>query len=150
VRLTKADELRLYALAQRSGITKHAIMKEAIGRHLDRAEADEILAGTAPPENEATEHEGEAALAVIRQVIPGTGLTERMATMIARGIDPLRAVRLGRGFTIERLAARLNDFGVDIDERVLAKIEDGAMAPTPKLLAALAKALGVTPEDLQG
>src|SRR5579862_1447581 len=45
VRLSKADEIRLYDLAERSGITKHAIMKQAIGRHLDRAEAEEWLAG---------------------------------------------------------------------------------------------------------
>ena len=140
-------EMRLLKLADRKGMTKHAMMKEAIRRYVDRLEAEERLAETAPPDDEAA---GEAALAVYRDVIPGCGLTRIMAAAIARGINPLRAVRAGRGFTVERVAARLDDFGLHIDEKLLVKIEEGTMAPTPKLLAALAQALGVTPGDLQG
>jgi len=152
VRLTKAEMLRLYALAERSGITPHAIMKAAIGRHIDRAEADEFLASwDQDGVGGGTEAEqGARALIAYRAMTPGTGLTERMAAMIARGINRLHAVRLGRGFALGRLAARLEDLGTPAGETALAEIEAGKATPSPKLLAALAKALGVTPDDLVG
>jgi predicted transcriptional regulator len=148
VRLPKADEMRLLRLAERSGITSHAIMKQAICRHLDRAEADEWLASWGEGGAEAVQ--GARALIAYTTVVPGTGLTERMAAMIARGINRLRAVRAGRGFELGRLAARLEDLGVPADETALAAIEEGKATPNPKLLAALAKALGVSPDDLVG
>ena len=148
VRLTKAEMLRLYALAERSGITPHAIMKQAIGRHLDRAEADEWLARWG--EGGAEAEQGARALIAYSTIVPGTGLTERMAAMIARGINRLRAVRAGRGFRLDQVAARLEMLGVPVAETALAEIEAGKATPNPALLAALAKALGVTPDDLVG
>jgi len=49
-----------------------------------------------------------------------------------------------------RLCARLNDFGVEVHEEWIARIEAGPMNPDAVLLAALAQALGVKPEVLQG
>lgn len=144
--------LRLFSLSNRNGLTPHAMMKEAIRRYIDRAEAEEFLAGIAPPNQTAADPDaaGETALAVYRDVIPGCGLTARMASHIANGVNPLRAIRGGRGFNVRHLAARLEQLGVAVEEELLARIEAGKATPTPKLLAALAQALGVTPGDLQG
>jgi len=162
VRLAKEDELRLLALAEKSGVTKHAIMKEAIRRHLDRAEAEDWLRNwpeAAPSELPENDRDDAAAVSVpandralfaYRAVMPGTGLTEIMAGHIARGMNRLRAIRGGRGFSLGRLAARLEDLGVGVGETVLAEIEAGKATPSPKLLAALAKTLGVAVDDLVG
>ncbi len=58
-------------------------------------------------------------------------------------------VRGGRGFSTLCLAARLNDLGLDIDETLIAQLEEGEVEMTPELAAALAKALGVEAEVLR-
>lgn len=155
------DDLRerLDALADRSGVTRHALMRDAIARHADRLEAEELLVAhredakrgaSADGSGSADGEEAARALFTYETLMPGTGLTAAMAAQIARGTHPLKAVRGGRGFSTLRLAARLNDYGIDIDERTITKIEERKLRPGPKLLAALAKALGVNVEVLVG
>lgn len=136
-----SDDLyhRLVALAGRSGLTRHAIMKDAIEARVLRMEAEDWLAGHRPDDDD--DAAGDRALFTYEALTPGTGLTETMAAQIA-------AVRSGRGFNTLRLASRLNDLGIDIDERVIAEIEDGRATPSAELLAALAKALGVSADAL--
>jgi predicted transcriptional regulator len=162
VKLPEALRQRLDALADRNGVTRHALMRDAIARHADRLEAEELLAAhragahgdgqsgaadanaaSAKAGGDAEDEFGARALFTYEHLTPGTGLTATMAAQIARGVHPLRAVRGGRGFSILRLAARLNDYGIDIDEDTITKIEARKLRAGPELLAALAKALGV-------
>lgn len=145
---------RLNQLAHRSGITRHAIMKEAILRQVARMEVEEWLAAGRNGETDSgfgAGADGKRALFAYEQLMtPGTGLTEAMAAWIARGMHPLRAVRTGRGFTVQRLAARLNDLGIEIEDATLTAIEERKARASAELLVKLAEALGVSAEVLCG
>ncbi|HEY1723600.1 MAG TPA: helix-turn-helix domain-containing protein [Magnetospirillaceae bacterium] len=148
---------RLAAEAHRSGLTRHGIMKLAILTYLDGIEnadatpaagATQAAAGTETAAPDSSAHKPNRATRSDAPPPPGMGLTAAMARLIGQGVNPLRAIRGGRGFTIQRLAARLGDLGLDIDETLITQIETGEVEATPELRAALAKALGVEEEVL--
>lgn len=148
VKLTGELRRRLNRMAAATGLTKHAIARRALIDAIDTHEARLWLAGQPPADTE--EQEQQRAYYALDARMPGTGVTDQIAWMLETGANPLRAVRAGRGFTLERVATRLADMGLHIDEDYLAQIEDGKVRADPELLAALAKVLGVAPEVLVG
>ncbi len=166
IKLAGREFERLAEAAHRSGLTRHAIMKLAILFYLDGLEQQRAARRTEAPQA-ATPATGAPRTYALpgpppsdgkarplspapppSGPSPGQGLTLAMARMIADGVPPLCAVRGGRGFSTLRLAARLNDLGLDIDETLITQLEEGEAEMTPELAAALAKALGVEAEML--
>jgi transcriptional regulator with XRE-family HTH domain len=62
----------------------------------------------------------------------------------------IRELRKERGLTLDQLAALLDppSSGAPINSSTLSKLEIGQRVVTPERAALIAKALGVTPEDL--
>ena len=60
----------------------------------------------------------------------------------------LKALRREKGFTQAMLAARCGRLGWDIGENIVTKIETNVRCVTDFEFVCLAKALGVTPEQL--
>ncbi len=63
----------------------------------------------------------------------------------------IRTIRRERGLTLDQLAARLEapDTGARLNGSTLSKLEIGQRELTPPRAALIAKALGVSPEDLR-
>ena len=56
--------------------------------------------------------------------------------------------RLRKGMTLRDLSARCRSLGAPIDYSFLSRIERGLSQPTPRVLPALAEALGIEVDDL--
>ena len=56
--------------------------------------------------------------------------------------------RLRKGMTLRDLSARCGELGAPIDYSFLSRIERGLSQPTPRVLPALAEALGIEVDDL--
>ena len=56
--------------------------------------------------------------------------------------------RLRKGMTLRDLSARCGELGAPIDYSFLSRIERGLSQPTPRVLPALAAALGLSVDDL--
>lgn len=60
----------------------------------------------------------------------------------------LRGIRETKGLSITALAARCTEQGHSVTLGAIGKVEGGINGPSPALVAALAKALGVEVQDL--
>jgi DNA-binding XRE family transcriptional regulator len=67
-----------------------------------------------------------------------------------KGENRLRVLREHRGLTLDQLSSETAKKGVKVGKANLSHIETGRNKPSVELLAALAKALDVTLEDLLG
>ena len=147
VKLDRELRARLYALARLRNRSAHAMMKEAIADYVLR---EEVAAWQAYLAEHKTVAPGLARHVAELRPPAASGLPEHVARQIADGHNRLRVLRGWRGMTLGRLATALADLGADVGEGRLEAIEEGAFRPGAGLIAALAKALDVKPEDLMG
>lgn len=61
---------------------------------------------------------------------------------------PMETARLAKGLTHRALAERLAAAGQEVSHSQLVRIENGQSSPRPALRAALAEALGISPDEL--
>lgn len=57
----------------------------------------------------------------------------------------IRDLRLAHGWTMQQLADRIGELGVDITEAGISNVENGKKKASDRLLSAWAKALGLDP-----
>jgi predicted transcriptional regulator len=149
VKLDPEIRIRLGNLARVRRRSPHAIMKEAIARHVLREEMrlwEEYLDRhpTIAPEPALVKASGNLLPALI------VGLPPHVKQQIAEGTHRLRAIRGWRGMSYARLITAIEDLGGAVGETALAAIEEGTLRPDAGLTVLLARALDVTVEDLTG
>lgn len=57
----------------------------------------------------------------------------------------IRDLRLAHGWTMQQLADRIGEFGVDITEAGISNVENGNKKASDRLLIAWSRALGIDP-----
>ena len=62
---------------------------------------------------------------------------------------PIRALRHAYGLTIPALAERIAEHGIDVDPSHISNVECGRKRASRPLMTAWAKALGISPLDVE-
>lgn len=137
----------LKQIAARRRCSVHALMKEAITRCVER-EAALGLAATLQP--------GQPVAPKLKPYLyttapgPKAAMPERIARQLDEGNNRIRVLRGWRGMTRAKLLEALALLNVFIDARTLDAFEDDTLRPSGSMIGALAKALGVSVDELMG